>query len=618
MRKASKKPIKIKGKLMYMLGGKLYAYGGQYGSDDTYERFDSETAGAAVTNQTVSGIATGASTGMSAGPIGAAIGAVVGGIGGAVAGGAEAKKQLQDYEDSKLRERGRREEISRTINNTYPSKGVAGVHSMYAFGGKKMYAMGGNPQVAPQGMQPLASDVQEVQGPSHENGGVPLGPDAEVEGGEVIQPSAGGTNIYSDRLPYEDGMTYADKAAEIGKKKSKFEEKLNSASIFEKGTARREIEKLDGELNKLFQQQEIFKQANGLTNPQEQQPQESIPQQVEAGQGFGQQPQVQQATDQSVEQTMPQQGVAQFAFGGKKLYAVGGYSNGGGPGDKAVKRYKGLFDTQMTDPVTGEMLNDTYGEAGQTLLGDQTDSQSMNTLMGNNNGSTMGIKTKPFGLAGGKGGVKTKVNFGKMAQNALPYIDNVVNAVLTANTPKVPKPVPYRTVPMKTDYNIAPQLAAIDETEANTTQALSRNTADSATLRANIIASKAGLVSSRNQLYGQKVNAENALINADRSNTQQVGNANVDKESQHNMMNFQREGEIQRRISENAANASTDAQMQVREDNLRKRDMLELDLLKQQYKDSGVWNRNIEKHFQDYVKGLTTFEQFSVNVGRTK
>ena len=121
----------------------------------------------------------GAKIGSMFGPVGTGIGAGVGLVGGAILGGIKGEQEQQEKFD-----------ILKDQN--------------YANGGPLdpfSFAMGG--------------DIDEINGPSHENGGVEMGPNAEVEGGEVKVDDY----IFSDRLGKPDSKsTFADEAKKIKKK----------------------------------------------------------------------------------------------------------------------------------------------------------------------------------------------------------------------------------------------------------------------------------------------------------------------------------------------------------------------------------------------------------------
>lgn len=91
-------------------------------------------------------------------------------------------------------------------------------------GGKaKRYADGGM-------IEETSSNTAEVNGPSHEQGGVPYGPNAEVEGGEVLMTDADNAYVFSDTLKYN-GITFADLAKPLMKHKGYLESSLPIKSM---------------------------------------------------------------------------------------------------------------------------------------------------------------------------------------------------------------------------------------------------------------------------------------------------------------------------------------------------------------------------------------------------
>ena len=91
-------------------------------------------------------------------------------------------------------------------------------------GGKtKRYADGGM-------IEETSSNTAEVNGPSHEQGGVPYGPNAEVEGGEALMTDADNAYVFSDTLKYN-GTTFADLAKPLMKHKGYLESFLPVKSM---------------------------------------------------------------------------------------------------------------------------------------------------------------------------------------------------------------------------------------------------------------------------------------------------------------------------------------------------------------------------------------------------
>ena len=79
-------------------------------------------------------------------------------------------------------------------------------------------------------IEETSSNTAEVNGPSHEQGGVPYGPNAEVEGGEALMTDADNAYIFSDTLKYN-GTTFADLAKPLMKHKGYLESSLPVKSI---------------------------------------------------------------------------------------------------------------------------------------------------------------------------------------------------------------------------------------------------------------------------------------------------------------------------------------------------------------------------------------------------
>lgn len=87
----------------------------------------------------------------------------------------------------------------------------------------KRYADGGI-------IEETSSNTAEVNGPSHEQGGVPYGPNAEVEGGEALMTDADNAYVFSDTLKYN-GTTFADLAKPLMKHKGYLESSLPVKSM---------------------------------------------------------------------------------------------------------------------------------------------------------------------------------------------------------------------------------------------------------------------------------------------------------------------------------------------------------------------------------------------------
>lgn len=177
---------------------------------------------------------------------------------------------------------------TQTVSNQYNMIGVPTKENYeFAFrcgGRRKRYADGGS-------INQVASNAAIVEGPSHEQGGVPYGANAEVEGGEAILNGSNADYIFSDTLKLGN-RTFADIAKPLMLHKGYLEDKLAKSSVMlggllrltdrstyaidrntnarntEKQSARHnkllaEINGVQAELNNLYNQQEAIKAESG-------------------------------------------------------------------------------------------------------------------------------------------------------------------------------------------------------------------------------------------------------------------------------------------------------------------------------------------------------------------
>ena len=255
------------------------------------------------------GLKVGTLAGSWLGPIGMAAGALIGGIVG-IFGGRNKKKReerrraeaiAQQQETNRQAIIGNMESKEesdvaqlRQIASNAPSEGT----SFYTkFGGmiphRKLFKNGGQ-------IIQNSSNTAMAYGPSHENGGIAYGENAEIEGGEAIRQTPIGDQIYSDKL-FIPGTrrTFADGAQVLSEIKGIKEQEVQSrgsrilgkleqldrtrVNKLKMGTLIRNIEKdafymdksagqvvvLDKKLNDLFNTQEAVALVKGLRgNPQ--------------------------------------------------------------------------------------------------------------------------------------------------------------------------------------------------------------------------------------------------------------------------------------------------------------------------------------------------------------
>lgn len=260
-----------------------YAGGGEVASRDRFGDVQGHSYGVEKGIQrasTMSGLSAGATIGALAGPIGMATGAIIGGIVGLFGGRRKKRKAKKAAEEADRQrqivagnERILQDELK--LSNTAQQEGaldiygdsnitgVTGYQDDASFnsdlvqptvqgtsfgdvdpssafgriaarcggrlkrkrcGGKaKRYADGGM-------IEETSSNTAEVNGPSHEQGGVSYGPNAEVEGGEALMTDADNAYIFSDTLKYN-GTTFADLAKPLMKHKGYLESSLPIKSM---------------------------------------------------------------------------------------------------------------------------------------------------------------------------------------------------------------------------------------------------------------------------------------------------------------------------------------------------------------------------------------------------
>lgn len=184
---------------------------------------------------------------------------------------------------------------TQTVSNQYNMIGIPTKENYeFAFrcgGRRKRYADGGS-------INQVASNAAIVEGPSHEQGGVSYGANAEVEGGEAILNGSNADYIFSDTLKLGD-RTFADIAKPLMLHKGYLEDKLAKSSVMlggllrltdrstyaidrntnarntEKQSARHnrllaEINGVQAELNNLYNQQEAMKaEAGNIAEPKQ-------------------------------------------------------------------------------------------------------------------------------------------------------------------------------------------------------------------------------------------------------------------------------------------------------------------------------------------------------------
>jgi hypothetical protein len=238
------------------------------------------------------------------------------------------------------------------------------------------------------GLIPLSDEMDYVDAPSHEQGGLTLPGGDEVEGGEVLQKTGYPTDpkerVFSEYLHVggdPNQPTYAEVAAKIGQEQAKLEQQiqqlamkqqgmtqfLNKKSMPERATIERDIEKIAAQQNQLTAAlQELENSSNQLFEMQE-----AHARQIGARENEDSIPpsQMSQMSQQSL-QPLPEE----QRFGGiRKRYATGGVYDGTHVGNRL---YENTWNVDVGNTGKGQVASGALkgvgaGIASGAMLGSQ-------------------------------------------------------------------------------------------------------------------------------------------------------------------------------------------------------------------------------------------------------
>lgn len=141
---------------------------------------------------------------------------------------------------------------------------------------------------------------------------------------------------------------------------------------------------------------------------------------------------------------------------------------------------------------------------------------------------------------------------------AAPFVDNAVNALMTANTPNLPKPIATPLVNLDANYNINPQLNEIRTGTRNAYASIDANNSNSGTANSNKQAIFASSLDASNTLYGQKANQDANTRNREALVNSQITTNNNQNQYQNQVQQSQRRAGIQSDIAGNATNFASD------------------------------------------------------------
>jgi len=475
-----------------------------------------------------------------------------------------------------------------------------------------------------------------------------------VEGEEVIKD---GNDVYSERLGY------ANEAEKIGKKKAKYEEKLNSSNQFERATAERMVERLEKELEDLFTQQEIQEGRNvqgvaayggkllATGGNVEGDPPYSIYDNEKAS--LDSLNTYRKARSAQAIAADPSWSAGFFGGGDKDLSKNEAYQNRLAWSKKLANEMSPELKKYYDDNVKldkGHVL-ETYGNPSTPFTrlkkgkgkGNVTPakSKSKKVTTDDNKSEYEGAnpqdslsykewqelqmeynKITPSWLQAPVSGVPReenelaeggKVNWanvgstalnvaGQVGQMAIPLLDNLYNRKQIDKIPEIPLPEFQKAREFDTEYNINPQLQEVDDTIKSYNTGVARSSIQPQVTRANSLIANIKGMKEKNLLRGQKENIESRLSNQSQINKQTVDATNIAKRENYRMNKYLRTNEILGMESANVANAVEDVQLGIRNMNQRALDNRKITLDAAKHSDTGVSGQLLND--KNYVTSL--------------
>ena len=196
---------------------------------------------------------------------------------------------------------------------------------------------------------------------------------------------------------------------------------------------------------------------------------------------------------------------------------------------------------------------------------------------------------------------KSKMDFSDLADLAATYGSNIANLGIARNLPKVTSPAMERLVNFQT-IDSKDQLAEVDKKVRGLSKNIARNTAQSSAANAAKASAVASGISAKNKIIG-----DTKRTNAQIKNQQQLANSailgrNTQRTNKYYEDLLRRKQTKQSLDSANLANATEKFLQSKAMKNKKKLDLATLDVLKQQFKDSGVYDRNIKTLLDSYLK----------------
>lgn len=394
-------------------------------------------------------------------------------------------------------------------------------------GGKaKRYADGGI-------IEETSSNTAEVNGPSHEQGGVPYGPNAEVEGGEVLMTDADNAYVFSDTLKYN-GTTFADLAKPLMKHKGYLESSLpvksmmlgrmlsltdRSTYAIDRNTNGRNTEKANADLQRTNAQiAAIQNELAQLYNLQES---------IKAESGMEAEP-------------------IEARCGGRIKRKCGGKIRRYYDGGQIVNSLVPIYDIQRNNS-----LGSTTGQEVTFTSNDKT--QIQNPLTTIQQGLRCGGRTRKY--AGGgfiSPGFVSEVG-GNLIGGISQFITNkgLIDRIESMRVPEIPL---MDRVELETDINTDAEIGDINNTVRSLEKYITSNSSNSQVARQSILLARTQGSRMRSRVKQDEHNKEVELRNRSRMANAEIAarNSQIRAENEANKFNHQMEI-VQRRSQQGAA-----------------------------------------------------------------
>lgn len=218
---------------------------------------------------------------------------------------------------------------------------------------------------------------------------------------------------------------------------------------------------------------------------------------------------------------------------------------------------------KLTKTLQGKMMNGGMMDDGRgTSVYDSTDTPNFGGKGKMGGGKLRYRKGGRMMAKGGKlqngGTTGAKNKFGEIVEGVTPFIDNIGNAILTANTPELRSPTLRRAKNLDTSYNANPELAAVNEAVDANVKTVQQGTRNANIARSNIAATRFRGAQAKGKVLANKQNKETALRNQNALNRQGIQAANAATLNRFGERQTARAGDIQDRISANVANLAGD------------------------------------------------------------